>query len=94
MSDSRADTLRRFINIVAANLEDQYIIPDREMCDKLVKMCHTAQRLDDALSKGFNNSVKTAQDALRYLANNPRPNGGEERYNAAHLFQIADELAK
>jgi hypothetical protein len=94
MSDSRADTLRRFVNIVAANLEDQYTVSDREMCDRLVKVCHTAQRLDDAYRKGSNNSVKTAQEALRYLANNPRPNGGEELYNAEHLLQIADELAK
>jgi hypothetical protein len=30
--------------------------------------------------------------ALRYLANNPRPSGGEETFNGAHLYQLAGEM--
>lgn len=30
--------------------------------------------------------------ALRYLADNPRPSGGESTYNTAHLHQLADQL--
>lgn len=41
---------------------------------------------------GFNYSVDQAIRALRYLANNERPIGGQESYNSEHLFQIADEL--
>jgi hypothetical protein len=34
----------------------------------------------------------TAPAALRYLAENRRPIGGEDMFNAARLLQIADEL--
>jgi hypothetical protein len=43
-------------------------------------------------AKGYNQCMDTAQAALRFLANNNLPIGGEERYNLAHLHQIADEL--
>lgn len=36
-------------------------------------------------------SIKVA-NALVYLANNPRPSGGEETYNTAHLYQLATML--
>jgi hypothetical protein len=39
-----------------------------------------------------NGCDETGPKALRYLAYNPRPSGGEERFNAEHLLQIADEL--
>jgi hypothetical protein len=34
----------------------------------------------------------TAPMALRHLAKNERPSGGEAHFNTAHLLQIADEL--
>lgn len=39
-----------------------------------------------------NGCDRTAPAALRYLAQNERPRGGEELYNSAHLLQIADEI--
>lgn len=42
---------------------------------------------------GYNFSVRSAIEALRFLADNDRPAGGQERFNALHLKQIADELA-
>jgi hypothetical protein len=30
--------------------------------------------------------------ALRYLAHNDRPSGGEQHFNHAHLLQLADEI--
>jgi len=39
-----------------------------------------------------NGCNETAPAALRYLANNERPTGGQQEYNAEHLFQLADEL--
>ena len=36
---------------------------------------------------------KEAYEALLYLAVNERPQGGEDRFNAAHLYQIANALA-
>lgn len=40
---------------------------------------------------GCNESVPAA---LRYLANHPRPSGGEQRYNAEHLYQLAGEIER
>lgn len=34
----------------------------------------------------------TVPSALRYLANNERPMGGESRFNSWHLYQLVDEL--
>ena len=39
-----------------------------------------------------NGCDKSAPTALRFLANNERPTGGEDRFNSAHLLQIADEI--
>lgn len=40
----------------------------------------------------INGCNTSAPEALRYLANNPRPDGGNDRFNAEHLYQIAREL--
>lgn len=42
--------------------------------------------------KWVNRCDRTVPEALRYLANHRRPDGGEQRFNAAHLFQLADEI--
>lgn len=34
---------------------------------------------------------KTIPEALRFLSENPRPTGGEDRFNAIHLLQLAEE---
>lgn len=36
--------------------------------------------------RGFNGCFDQAIEALRFLADHPRPVGGEQRYNAAHLL--------
>lgn len=43
-------------------------------------------------TKWPNNFDKTVQAALRYLAKNDRPIGGEQHYNAMHLEQLAEEI--
>lgn len=35
---------------------------------------------------------QTVPEALRYLATHDRPSGGEQRFNAIHLYQLADEI--
>lgn len=40
-------------------------------------------------NNGCNKSVPAA---LRYLAENPRPIGGESSFNTAHLYQLAREI--
>jgi hypothetical protein len=44
--------------------------------------------------KFFNGCDSSAIEALRYLASNPRPAGGQHHFNAEHLLQIANELEK
>lgn len=39
-----------------------------------------------------NGCDSTIPKALRYLARNPRPSGGEDWYNGMHLLQLADEM--
>lgn len=46
----------------------------------------------DWKANGFNGCMIQASKALRYLASNDRPNGGESSFNFEHLIQLADEL--
>ena len=39
-----------------------------------------------------NGCDETVPRALRYLANNSRPSGGEDHFNSAHLYQLAGEI--
>jgi len=39
-----------------------------------------------------NGCDKTIPRALRYLASNPRPSGGEQPFNGEHLHQLAGEM--
>jgi hypothetical protein len=58
-------------------------------------------QLADAFRAGFvagkkqpwpNNCNKSVPEALRFLANNERPVGGEQRFNSSHLLQLANEI--
>lgn len=40
----------------------------------------------------INGCSKSVPSALRYLAENPRPIGGESSFNTAHLYQLAREI--
>lgn len=42
----------------------------------------------------WNGCNKSVPQALRFLAKNDRPQGGEERFNALHLEQLADEIER
>lgn len=44
--------------------------------------------------EGFNMAFTAAARALRFLADNERPIGGEQEYNSAHLMQISSELER
>ena len=43
---------------------------------------------------GINGCFNMAAYALRYLSKNLRPSGGQDKFNAEHLLQIADEIEK
>lgn len=45
-------------------------------------------------SKFINGCDKQAIAALEYLARYDRPSGGQQEFNAEHLYQIADELKR
>lgn len=70
--------------------------PQREMFEGMAKVMseHLAalSAMDSepvAWSNGCNKSVPAA---LRYLAEKPRPIGGESSFNTAHLYQLAREI--
>lgn len=39
-----------------------------------------------------NDCYNVAIEALKYLAQNKRPSGGNDRFNSEHLYQIAHEM--
>ncbi|WP_199520065.1 hypothetical protein [Fulvimarina endophytica] len=41
-----------------------------------------------------NGCNETVPEALRFLANNDRPSGGEQSFNRAHLYQLAGEIER
>lgn len=49
---------------------------------------------EPARPKWFNQCDRTVPEALRYLADHERPRGGEDRFNSAHLYQLADEIER
>lgn len=57
---------------------------------ELARMALTA--MDSEPVAWGNGCDKTVPAALRYLAENERPFGGESRFNAAHLYQLAREI--
>lgn len=48
--------------------------------------------MDSEPVKWLNGCNKSVPAALRYLAENPRPIGGESSFNTAHLYQLAREI--
>ncbi|MHC9085386.1 hypothetical protein ACYX7E_10145 [Luteimonas sp. RIT-PG2_3] len=45
-------------------------------------------------ARWLNGCDKTVPEALRFLARNDRPTGGEQRFNFEHLMQLAAEIEK
>lgn len=43
---------------------------------------------------GLHVDCDRAAQALRFLADNERPAGGEQLFNSAHLLQLADNLSR
>ena len=63
----------------------------RELLTENERLKVQAEQLGKAWPNGCD---RTAPEALRFLAQNDRPNGGQDRFNAEHLMQIADELER
>ncbi|HCB1001077.1 TPA: DUF551 domain-containing protein [Klebsiella variicola subsp. variicola] len=70
------------------DLNDRYAPP--VVVKELARMALAA--MDSEPVAWGNGCDKTVPAALRYLAENERPFGGESRFNAAHLYQLAREI--
>lgn len=72
--------------VIALIAEHSY---DSALVDALEYLLAAMDSEPVAWNNGCNKSVPSA---LRYLAENPRPIGGESSFNTAHLYQLAREI--
>ncbi|MDH1975014.1 hypothetical protein N5J30_30955, partial [Klebsiella michiganensis] len=70
------------------DLNDRHAPP--EVVRELARMALSA--MDSEPVAWENGCDKAVPAALRYLAENPRPIGGESSFNTAHLYQLAREI--
>ncbi|MDU3730824.1 MAG: hypothetical protein E7G19_03945 [Klebsiella michiganensis] len=83
--------------VIQKILNDDWLLMDDceglENCTVIKELARIALAAMDsepvAWSNGCNKSVPAA---LRYLAEKPRPRGGESSFNTAHLYQLAREI--
>lgn len=78
-------------------LNDDWLLMDDceglENCTVIKELARMALAAMDSEPVAWGNGCdKTVPAALRYLAENERPFGGESRFNAAHLYQLAREI--
>lgn len=64
--------------------------PSHDEIEELARMALAA--IDSEPMEWLNSCNKSVPAALRYLAENPRPIGGESSFNTAHLYQLAREI--
>lgn len=100
------DATDEVITALAGTNEDVHPDDSKKMCElwddlndrhappvvvrELVRMVLAAMESEPVIwNNGCNKSVPAA---LRYLAENPRPIGGESSFNTAHLYQLAREI--
>ncbi|MGJ8083692.1 DUF551 domain-containing protein [Klebsiella pneumoniae] len=76
-------TRERVIALIAEHSYDSALVDALE---------HLLAAMDSEPVAWGNGCDKTVPAALRYLAENERPFGGESRFNAAHLYQLAREI--
>lgn len=71
----------------------EIIETDHVQCGEASYLARIALSAMDSEPVAWGNGCdKTVPAALRYLAENERPFGGESRFNAAHLYQLAREI--
>lgn len=81
---------RERIELIANFHRAMTLPPSHAEIEELARMMLAAMdREPVAWINGCNKSVPAA---LRYLAENPRPIGGESSFNTAHLYQLAREI--
>ncbi|ENM4059146.1 hypothetical protein AB7Q56_001138 [Klebsiella oxytoca] len=88
LTSERIEWLNYAATGLAANGTEMAMSPQDVIA--LTECCLAAMDSEPvAWSNGCNKSVPAA---LRYLAENPRPIGGESSFNTAHLYQLAREI--
>ncbi|HBQ1377747.1 TPA: hypothetical protein MCA64_003442 [Klebsiella pneumoniae] len=71
----------------------EIIETDHVQCGEASYLARMALAAMDSEPVVWNNGCnKSVPAALRYLAENPRPIGGESSFNTAHLYQLAREI--
>lgn len=81
---------RERIELIANFHRAMMLPPSHDEIEELARMAMVAMDSEPvAWSNGCNKSVPAA---LRYLAEKPRPRGGESSFNTAHLYQLAREI--
>lgn len=83
--------------VIQKILNDDWLLMDDceglENCTVIKELARMALAAMDSEPVAWGNGCdKTVPAALRYLAENERPFGGESRFNAAHLYQLAREI--
>lgn len=78
-------------------LNDDWLLMDDceglENCTVIKELARMAlDAMDSEPVAWINGCNKSVPAALRYLAENPRPIGGESSFNTEHLYQLAREI--
>lgn len=75
---------------------EAYRFADAMLEARKTKVQRPARKSDtwhpDWKANGYNHCMDQAASALRYLASNERPSGGEQTFNSEHLLQISHEI--
>ncbi|RLP21631.1 hypothetical protein D9D10_03645 [Raoultella ornithinolytica] len=89
LSDSQVESM------IKSAVNSSGPLPPDEKFSQLVSALRELQerrKADSEPMEWLNGCNKSVPAALRYLAENPRPIGGESLFNTAHLYQLAREI--
>lgn len=98
MTSTQDEHLKAVVARIEARFNPHYGIDGASDSRQLAEDCRTliaSLPAPDTAGKPvvwFNGCDRTVPEALRFLAFNDRPSGGEQRFNAAHLHQLAGEI--
>ncbi|RWU00769.1 hypothetical protein [Raoultella ornithinolytica] len=87
---SKLTITRERIELIANFHRAMTLPPSHDEIEELARMALAA--IDSEPVEWLNSCNKSVPAALRYLAENPRPIGGESSFNTAHLYQLAREI--
>lgn len=87
------ERLTQIIRAIECEAFDEEEILKSVSSDELLSLaCYRLAAHEQEQVEWRNGCNQTVPAALRYLAEHPRPIGGESRYNTAHLYQLAREI--